>query len=102
MSYSDEIIQKVWEKGSVVPNFPPDRYRKDDCGAWMTRTEYGNRNSDYGWEIDHIKPESEGGGNELSNLRPLQWENNATKQAGRLTCPVTSSGSKNVKRSTEG
>jgi hypothetical protein len=54
-----------------VPNNDPKDWRKDQCGAWIARNQYGNRNSRYGWEVDHIKPESEGGGDELSNLRPI-------------------------------
>ncbi len=96
MSFSEETIQKVWEKGHVVSNNDPNVYRKDDCKAWIRRNAYGNRDSQYGWEIDHIKPESEGGGDELSNLRPLQWQNNAKKQSGRLGCAVTASGQNNV------
>lgn len=96
MTYSDDIVQKVWEKGIVVSNNDPDVWRKDQCKAWIGRRQYGNRESQDGWEIDHIKPEAEGGGDELSNLRPLQWQNNASKQAGRLKCVVTSSGTDNV------
>ncbi len=96
MSYSSDIVQKVWEKGSVVSNNDPNVWRQDQCKAWIGRQHYGNRQSQYGWEIDHIKPESEGGGEELSNLRPLQWQNNASKQAGRLDCVVTSSAKDNV------
>jgi len=88
----------VWEKGVVVPNNDPHLWRKDQCGAWIKRSDHGNRNSQYGWEIDHIKPESEGGGDTLSNLRPLQWENNASKQGGRLTCSVTAEGTGNVRK----
>ena len=98
MSFTEDTIQKVWEKGSVVANNDPKDWRTDQCGAWIARNQYGNRNSPYGWEIDHIKPESEGGGDELSNLRPLQWENNASKQGGRLTCLVTASGKDNVRK----
>ena len=96
MSFDDETIQKVWEKGTVVSNNDPRIYRKDFCKAWIRRNHYGNRNSQYGWEIDHIKPVSEGGGEQLSNLRPLQWQNNVHKQAGRLGCAVTASGENNV------
>ena len=92
MSFSDSIIQKVWEKGRVVPNNDPNIWRKDECGAWIGVRYYGDRNSQYGWEIDHIKPESQAGGDELSNLRPLQWKNNVSKQNGRLTCPITAIG----------
>lgn len=98
MSFTQETIQKVWEKGAFVQSNDPKIWRKDQCGAWITRNQYGNRNSQYGWEIDHITPESEGGGDELSNLRPLQWQNNASKQNGRLACSVTSSGKDNVRK----
>jgi len=96
MSFDEETIQQVWEKGTEVTSYPPNFWRKDDCEAWIRRNAYGNRDSQYGWEIDHIKPESEGGGDELSNLRPLQCQNNDHKQARRLGCVVTSSGENNV------
>lgn len=84
MSFSERTIQHVWEKATGVQGYDPHVWRKDQWGAWIRRSDYGNRNSQYGWEIDHITPQSEGGGDELSNLRPLQWENNAARQAGRI------------------
>ena len=93
MAFSEEIIQKVWEKGKVVSSNDPNVYRKDECGAWIRRNQYGNRNSQYGWEVDHISP---GGSDTLSNLRPLQWKNNTDKSDGRLKCNVTASGTENV------
>ena len=95
MSFSEEIIQKVWGKAQIVPGANPNVWRKDQCGAWIGRQFYGDRNSDYGWEIDHINPND---GDDLSNLRPLQWVNNAEKGEGRLTCPVTALGNSNVRR----
>jgi hypothetical protein len=89
MSYSDEIIQKVWEKAKIVSNNNPNEWRKDECGAWIARDKYGNRNSQYEWEIDHISP---GGSDSISNLRPLQWQNNVDKRDGRLKCNITASG----------
>ena len=52
---------------------------------------YGDRSDKYncGWEIDHIKPDSKGGEDIISNARPLQWYNNVDRSNGRLNCPVT-------------
>lgn len=98
MAFSEKVIQQVWEKATVVANNDPNVFRKDQCGAWIKRSEYGNRQSSFGWEIDHITPQSKGGGDELSNLRPLQWENNMSKLDGRLVCAVVADNVKNVRR----
>ena len=97
MAFTEEEIQKVWEKATVVSGNKPNKFRKDQCGAWIARNQYGNRDSDYGWEIDHITPKSNGGGDELSNLRPLHWENNMSKSDGKLVCVVAAKGVNNVK-----
>jgi 5-methylcytosine-specific restriction endonuclease McrA len=95
MSWSEDTIQKVWEKGKIVANNDKDVWRKDECGAWIGRQYYGNRSSTYGWEIDHITSSDHGGSDNLSNLRPLQWENNLSKSSGRLVCAVTADGTSN-------
>ncbi|MGJ5633471.1 HNH endonuclease signature motif containing protein [Nostoc sp. CALU 1950] len=82
--------EAVWKKAMPVTGLNPDIWRQDQCGALIYKNEYGNRRSLYGWEIDHITPESKGGKDRLSNWRPLQWHNNASRQAGRLTCPIKS------------
>lgn len=95
MAFTDEEVQAVWEKGKTVADYESGKWRKDECGPWISRTQYGNRNSDYGWEIDHI---SAGGSDNLANLRPLQWQNNVNKNDGRLGCKVTASGTQNVEK----
>ncbi len=93
MSFSKETIQEVWEKGTIVKNVDSNIWRKDQCGAWINRNKYGDRNSDYGWEIDHISP---GDNDNISNLRPLQWQNNVDKSDGKLKGYITSQGNKNI------
>jgi hypothetical protein len=96
LSSSDEDAQKVWEKGEIVSGQDPQQWRKDQCGAWIGRTSYGKRESPYGWETDHI---DSNGGDSLSNLHPLQWQNNLEKSdKKRLTCVVTAEGINNVRK----
>lgn len=88
-SFDEATIKAVWQKGKPEPGYTG--FRKDMCGASMQRTDYGKQER-WGWEIDHIKPVSNGGTDDLSNLRPLQWENNRHKgdnYPGKF-CKVTS------------
>ena len=85
-----EMINQVWSKGEVVANNNPNEYRKDKCGAWIYFAHYKNRDSEYGWEIDHVEFRDDDAIGDLNNLRPLQWQNYVCKGSGELTCIVTS------------
>ena len=71
-------IQAVWNKAELTTKHAP--LRTDAFGSLMWKEGYGNTSSKFGWEIGHIKPVSQGGGDGLENLQPLQWEHNRRKR----------------------
>lgn len=107
--FTEETIQEVWEKGTEVEGYDSSKFRQDACGAWMSRDKYGDRESSLGWEIDHIYPETrlleENVEREqidnIVNLRPLNWQNNASKgnDYPAYTAKCTSEGDSNVENS---
>jgi hypothetical protein len=78
--FDERIINAVWNQATIVLGINPNVLRKDICGAWIERSQYGETvNEGKGWEIDHIIPLSRDGTDDLSNLQALQWQNNRRK-----------------------
>jgi len=76
---TDPTPLEVWAKGAPIPGFDPAIWRYDICGWPIRFSDFGNRDSKFGWESDHIQPEALGGSDALHNRQPLHWENNTAK-----------------------
>jgi hypothetical protein len=63
MKITKESAYELWEEryGSQIKV-------KDYSDRKMDKSAYGNTNSEFGWNIDHIRPESKGGSNKQGNL----------------------------------
>lgn len=76
--FDQQIIDKVWEKGAKIFSKNPNFYRRDSAGNEIYKPFYG-KDSNKGWQIDHKKPVSKSGTDNLRNLQPLQTEENKKK-----------------------
>jgi hypothetical protein len=73
----------VWLKGTPIPGCDPAIWRYDAFGKILRFSDYGDRSSEYGWEIDHYPaPAALGGTDDISNLRPLHCGINASLGGG--------------------
>ena len=100
-NWTEEEIQKIWEKATPVQGVDSNKWRKDQCGAWIQRDKHdaispNEPHTSFKWQVDHIKPDSEGGADTVSNARPLQWYNNDCRQNRRLKKRITAEGDHNI------
>lgn len=66
---------RVWSRDS--PGF--QEFRLDIYDRWMKYSEFGNRKSEYGWEIDHALARRDGGTDSITNFRALNWRSNVAR-----------------------
>jgi len=94
---SSDIIWRVWSRGEIFAGNDPVFWRRDICGAWIFRSHYNRKDSEYGWVIDRINPTLGGDADTISNLQPVHWENTVHGADGTTECRITSSGVHNDK-----
>lgn len=73
-----EQKEKAWNNAKRIRGKDPDLYRQDPYGNEMYKHSYG-KDSDAGWEVDHIKPKSRGGSNSTYNQQALNTSVNRGK-----------------------
>ncbi|MBP5345209.1 MAG: hypothetical protein J6Y99_03245 [Bacteroidales bacterium] len=99
--YSDNQIEEAWNRATTIEGANPNEWRKDPCGAWIKRDQYG-KESRYGWNIDHIIPKKlfQNNGYDCTSLNrwPMHWKNNNSKADyfPRFPASVISDGTNNV------
>lgn len=104
--WTDEQINRAWERGLVVATYEPEAYRSDYAGALMFKGSFvANPNSEennnvrsYSWTIVHQRPLAVGGSEEASNLWPLNYMNALAKSQDypRWKTTVTFNGRENI------
>jgi 5-methylcytosine-specific restriction endonuclease McrA len=79
MGFTEELRKRaVWEKATKLPFYDPVEWRADATNQIIRYSHYGDRQSQWGWEIDHVFPTALGGRDDLDNLRPLHFRANAS------------------------
>ncbi|WP_321480353.1 hypothetical protein [uncultured Bacteroides sp.] len=104
----NDLKNIAWEFAQIIPEYNGDRVRKDACGAWIVYDDFNNKDSIFGWEIDHIYPISRL--QQLNvpadlwdhplNLRALHWKNKFSKGNSypRYTSMVIEEGATNMEQ----
>lgn len=70
----------IWAKAHPIFGEDRNAVRRDDDNRVIHFDCYGNRDSPYGWEFDHYPvAKCLGGTDDISNLRPLHWQGNASR-----------------------
>jgi hypothetical protein len=86
MELSGELIQRIWEKARGMTELSSELWRKDECGAWIKRDQYGHTHSEFGWKVENVSP---GGPEVLENLRPFHHANGYDRAGRHEKCHVT-------------
>lgn len=75
MNYSKTKLKKIWEKAPECDCNSDDCHSNNHrlcylCNEIILFGAYWQPNSKYRWDVDHVKPKSKNGNNNISNLMP--------------------------------
>jgi hypothetical protein len=74
------VINAVWDKAQSEYGF--FFFKRDRFGEIIAKHHYSEQ-SQYGWYIEYIVPLTDGGTNDIDNLRPVHWKNSARASDGQ-------------------
>ena len=86
MKFDEDTIQRVWEHARATNDQDPTQWRKDECGAWIKRADFGERDSEFGWKIEDTVP---GTPADPDHLRPFHNANSFDIANRRAHCRVS-------------
>ena len=81
MTMLEELKRAAWARTSPVSQTQLNawEFRKDCLGNLVRFSDFGNRHSPFGWELDFIVPKSTGGSSDPDNLQALHWRATAAR-----------------------
>ncbi len=84
MNYSRIKLKEIWNKAPKCKCSDEDCHPNNHrlcylCKQTILFGAYWQENSNYAWDVDHIKPISRGGSNDIFNLMPCCIECNRKK-----------------------
>ena len=81
MTYdSANAVDVLWDKATTIDGQDPKIWRVDPYNIVINRYAYGDKNSSYGWEKDHIVSVANGGSHDIINLQALNFYSNRSLQ----------------------
>src|ERR1043165_1889996 len=82
MTMLEELKRAVWSRTNPVSTTKLNawEFRRDCLGNLVRFSDYGNRHSPFGWELDFILPRANGGTNDPENLQALHWRATAARR----------------------
>ncbi|MGI9345871.1 MAG: HNH endonuclease, partial [Gammaproteobacteria bacterium] len=69
----------VWLLAKEIPNKDPDQIREDAYGNEIHCDQY-RKQTEYGWEVGHIKPRALGGSDHIRNLQAVHTNSRRHKR----------------------
>jgi hypothetical protein len=81
MTMLEDLKRAAWARTNPVSGQQLNswEFRKDCLGNLVRYSDFGNRHSPFGWELDYIVSRSLGGSGDPENLQALHWKATAAR-----------------------